>query len=368
MQITDINTKDWSIRQFHKMAEKELLLFDYPIQRSPGQWKKLQRSLLIHSLAADYPIPAVYLLSTVVERDIPKNTELVTENVTVRYVLDGVQRFSSTFDFIDGLYSLDAATPPVLIDGEEFPLAKKYFKELAVEVQEMILSRTIHTHILNSETATDELIEDLFFRMNNGTGLSIAQKAKPLMGTNWAKRLKLAGEHVLIKELAAFSASQIRSDGHIIAIMQTMMMIDEIYNYKNVTQSVISEYGQTFRTDEERKFELLKRVVKSMDYLTEVFSNKQSFLLKKVNFPMTLLVAMYASENSIEYDVFSDWAESFKEACKSNDSITHIPTSYMDYSGNGSTDRYKADGRMKEMKRHFEQYLEIHNVKLAVKS
>lgn len=364
MKSTDISYSQYSIRQLIMMADKDILLFDYPIQRPGGQWKRLQESYLIHSLAADYPIPPLYLLSSAIDREIQKNTGPVMEKVTIRNVLDGKQRITTAMLFKNGLFSLHKATPTVFIDDNEFEIAGKKFDALDIEVQEMILSRSLITYTINSENVTDEEIEDLFYRMNNGTGLTIAQKSKSLMGTKWAKRVVKVGEHDLFKKkVAAFSSAQLKSEAHLIAIMQTMMMMDD-YMYKNVSQKVISEYSQTFKSDSDHKLELLDKVVGALDYLVNVFNKKESFLLKKVNFPMTLLTTIDAIDKGIEYDVFTDWVATFKEACKAKGSITHSPTTYMEYSGVGTTDRPKADGRLNEMKRHFNDYLELHNAKV----
>jgi hypothetical protein len=362
MRSTDISTGSYSIRQLIMMAEKEKLLFDYPIQRPGGQWKRQQESYLIHSLAADYPIPPIYLLSSMTIREIKKNNGPVNESVTVMNVLDGKQRITTAMRFRHGLFSLDKTTPNVFINDEEFELAGKKFEALDPEVQEMVLSRTLITYTINSENVTDEEIEDLFFRMNNGTGLSVAHKTKPLMGTEWAKRIVNIGNHDLFnRNIAAFSPAQLKAEGHLIAILQTMMMMDD-YAYKNVSQRVISEYGETFKEDTERKIELLDNVEKALDYLDQTFSSKQGFLLKKVNFPMTVLTAIDAIEMGIKHEMFAEWAYEFAEACKSKQSVGFFPTSYMNYSGIGSTDLPKALGRLKEMKRHFNEYLKYNKV------
>ena len=367
MKSTDISTGTYSIRQLMMKAEKNRLLFDYPIQRPGGQWKRKQESDLIHSLGGDFPIPAIYLLSKSINMDIEKNAGTVNEEVTIEYVLDGKQRISTALNYINGLFSVDKATPTVFIDDEEYNIAGKKFDALDFEVQEMIQSRTLITYTINSENVTDEEIESLFFRMNNGTALSIPQKSKPLMGTEWAKRIVEVGNHdVFEKKIAAFSPAQLKSEGHLIAIMQSMMMMDS-FDYKNVSQKIISDYGQTFKDDSERKLELLLQVDKALDYLVEVFNKKEQFLLKKVHFPMTVLTAIEAIDRGIGAKAFADWAVTFKEACKAKESITHSPTNYMEYSKVGTTDRPKADGRLIEMKRHFNEYIEIHNIVDTVK-
>lgn len=354
----EIKNVSWNVKQLITMSNKGTLQFDYPIQRSGGQWKSLQQSYLIHSLTENYPIPPVYLLGEKKEVTVMKKGEEVPDIITIRWVLDGKQRITTMKDFVEDQFPLHNDTPETTIDNEEYELAGKTFSELDEEVQDMILSRTILTYTLDGEMVSDEEIEDLFFRMNNGSALTIQQKAKALMGVEWATKLTELGEHKLIQELGAFSASQLKAEGHLTAILQTMMMMDDKYDdYKNVSQRVISQYTTTFKEDKENKLELFNKVNEAMDYLLNVFDKKERLLLKKVHFPMTILTTIRAIEKEIEPESFYSWTIGFKEAFKpKGESVTNVPTNYVDYTGTGSTDRHKAIGRKEEMIRHMEEY------------
>ncbi|MGG0878024.1 DUF262 domain-containing protein [Bacillus inaquosorum] len=368
----DIQNNAFTVKQFISMIGRDTVRFDYPIQRSAGQWKVLQQSLLINSLARSYPIPPLYFVGYKEDQSSNENAEKSKKSVAariIRSVIDGMQRLTSIMGYINREYKLDAMTPEAVIDGIEYQLAGKYFDELDEEVQDMILSRSLLTYTIDRETATDEEIEDLFYRLNNGSELSTQQKAKALMGTKWATKMKKLADHVLVRELSAFSKNQIIKEGHLTAITQTMMMLDESYEYKNVQQGEISSYMSTFREDESQKEKLYNKVKEAMDFLVEVFSQKEKLLLKKVHFPMTLITALRAKELGVEPEVFHDWAMSFKEAFKpskkrdgTENTITILPTDYKKFTDKGTTDRDKADGRMNEMIRHFNEYLKMHNL------
>lgn len=354
----EIKNNGWSVKQLKTMKDKGNLEFDYPIQRSGGQWKPLQQSYLIHSLAQSYPVPPVYFLGEKREVESEQGSSTTPKFHTIRWILDGKQRISTMVDYLEDVFALHPDTPNVTIDGESFEIAERKFSELDDEVREMIQSRTILTYTLDSEFVSDEEIEDLFFRMNNGSALTIQQKSKALMGVEWATRITDAGNHKLITELAAFSKTQLNSDGHLTAILQSMMMMDDRFDYKNVSQKVISEYSNTFKEDSEHKQELLKKVVGAMDYLLEVFDKKQSFFLKKVHFPMTILTAIRAIEMNVTPEEFYSWTIAFREAVKPDQpSISMHPTKYGDYTGTGSTDRPKAIGRLEEMRQNMELYI-----------
>ena len=56
------STLPQGVKTLMSWADKETLTFDNPVQRAGSQWNLLQKSLLIHSMLANYPVPAVYLL------------------------------------------------------------------------------------------------------------------------------------------------------------------------------------------------------------------------------------------------------------------------------------------------------------------
>lgn len=58
-------TLNWTIKNLKTMHNnKETLCFDHPIQRQSSQWNNLQQSLLVHSILANFPVPAVYVEKT----------------------------------------------------------------------------------------------------------------------------------------------------------------------------------------------------------------------------------------------------------------------------------------------------------------
>ena len=58
-------TLNWTVKNLKSMYDgKNTLQMDHVIQRQSGQWEgdRLKKSLLIHSLLANYPVPPVYCL------------------------------------------------------------------------------------------------------------------------------------------------------------------------------------------------------------------------------------------------------------------------------------------------------------------
>ncbi len=107
-------TLNWTVKNLKNMYDgKNTLQMDHVIQRQSGQWDgdKLKKSLLIHSILANYPVPPIYCLK-----------EPLDEKNFSYSILDGKQRLSTAFDYIDGRYPLDEETPSVVIDEVTYEL------------------------------------------------------------------------------------------------------------------------------------------------------------------------------------------------------------------------------------------------------
>lgn len=75
-----------------------------------------------------------------------------------KFILDGKQRLTTVFDYIDGRYPLDVETPSVVIDDVAYELGNKYFTDLDTECQQEILRFKFSMY--GFEDADDDLIEE----------------------------------------------------------------------------------------------------------------------------------------------------------------------------------------------------------------
>ncbi|MCY7947954.1 DUF262 domain-containing protein [Bacillus atrophaeus] len=336
-----------TLRGFLKDLDNNLVSFEYPIQRKGEQWDPEQKSTFIHSLAGDYPVPPLYAIEE--EREIEINGK--KKKVNVLFILDGKQRSTNVNDFINLKYPLHDELEDVEIYGEKYQLAKKWFNELDPVVQDAILDFKLD--IVKLENATDEEIEEIFFRLNNGTPLSKQQKAKAKMGSEWAEKIQSLVNHEFMKEKASFTKLQLRRADDETAIIQTMMLIDNEYDWKSLASNEVFDYSQTFRGNTS-KFAIVEKIKNTMDYLNKSFDEKEKVLLKKVHFPMVMLTAMRAMEMGIHPARFSDWIAEFKKAFKGKKA--EFFTKYKMYTGDGSIKEPKVKGRIEEMRKHLETY------------
>lgn len=342
-------TLNWTVKNLKSMYDgKNTLQMDHVIQRQSGQWDgdKLKKSLLIHSILANYPVPPVYCLK-----------EAVSEKDFSYSILDGKQRLTTIFDYIDGRYPLDEETPSVVIDDTAYELGGKYFTDLDTECQQEILR--FKFTIYGFEDADDDLIEEIFFRLNNSSPLSKPQKAMPLCGVENAKFIKSLLSDKFFSDICQFSALQRRKSDDMCTLLQSMMLLDsryEEYEYTSISADEIMRYAAHIKNNyseiqKERLFNII-------DYLEKVFPEKEK-MLKKINIPIVMLAADTAMGNDHDpikniYRIgpmyFRQWFSYFFDECYDD---------YKQYCSSGSIKKEKTLKRIEVMETSLIKYFEL---------
>ena len=342
-------TLNWTVKNLKSMYDgKHTLQMDHVIQRQSGQWDgdRLKKSLLIHSILANYPVPPVYCLK-----------EAISEKDYSYSILDGKQRLTTIFDYIDGRYPLDTETPSVTIDDTVYELGGKYFTDLDTECQQELLR--FKFTIYGFEDADDDLIEEIFFRLNNSTPLSKPQKAMPLCGVENAKFIKSILCDRFFSEICQFSALQRRKSDDMCTLLQAMMLLDnryEGYEFSSISADEIMRYAASIKNNysEEQK----NRLYDIIDYLEKVFPEKDK-MLKKINIPIAMLAADTAMGDSYDpvknlYRVgpmyFRQWFSYFFAECYEE---------YKQYCSSGSIKKEKTLKRIEIMEASLVGYFEL---------
>ena len=342
-------TLNWTVKNLKNMYDgKNTLQMDHVIQRQSGQWDgdKLKKSLLIHSILANYPVPPVYCLK-----------EAVSEKDYSYSILDGKQRLTTIFDYIDGRYPLDEETPSVVIDEVTYELGGRYFTDLDTECQQEILR--FKFTIYGFEDADDDLIEEIFFRLNNSAPLSKPQKAMPLCGVENAKFIKSLLADRFFSDICQFSALQRRKSDDMCTLLQSMMLLDsrhEGYEFSSISADEIMRYAAHIKNNYSEKQK--ERLYDIIDYLEKVLNEKDK-MLKKINIPIVMLTATTAMGSNYDstkgiYRVgpmyFRQWFSYFFDECYED---------YKQYCSSGSIKKEKTLKRIEVMENSLKKYFEL---------
>lgn len=337
----------WTVANIEKMhRDKKVLSFDHPIQRKSEMWNNAQKSLLIHSMLANYPVPNVYVLR--------KDSEQADEKgkpVFNYYVLDGKQRLTSVLSYIWGEFSLDDNIPNIMVEDTEYEIAGKYFCDLEEPVQFEI--KRYKFEIIAFEECCSREIEVIFFRLNNSTPLTKSQIAKARIGVEQVGMINelLASKFFTVS--CNFTGAQLKVNDDQRCLLQSMMLLDTNYvagfELKDFSEVSILEYLESIRENySDRQCNLLKS---SIQYLEDAFPEKNR-QIRKISIPMLVYLADVAEDAEIKPRFFRQWWEYFTEE-------DVLLEEYKAFCSSGSTKLEKIRGRLSVMVKSFCIYQEI---------
>jgi uncharacterized protein with ParB-like and HNH nuclease domain len=212
-------TNQWSGKSLYKKTKEGSVTFNNAIQRNLV-WDDKRNSLLIHSILTGFPIPPFYTVKKGDKYD----------------MLDGKQRSNAIASFIDDEYLLILDEDYREVDGE-FIEGKK-FSELSEELQDRIKDVSLSICFFD-ETITDDEVEEMFFRLNNGkpfTSIELTRvKAKSI------DIIKNLAAHELLT--TALSKKAIQKYNNEAIVMNTYMTIynnEPSYTSKHVREVIQS--------------------------------------------------------------------------------------------------------------------------------
>ncbi|MBC1491924.1 DUF262 domain-containing protein [Listeria booriae] len=330
----DRMTRPWSIKQIKGMYEKKRTLsFEHPVQRKGGQWNQYQQSLFIHSLLTNFPVPTVY----------------TTKSDDIHYVLDGKQRLTSIFAFVNNEFALHEDIPDV--DG--FMAGGSYFSELSEELRDDLLSSNLS--ICQLDDCTDEDIEEVFYRLNNSTPLTSIQKVKARMGSDVATQLNKLVSHDFMTSVVKLTKAQSRKEVDLKIIVQALMVQgNEYQNVTKLTENEVCKHAESLKSGFNTSAELAD-IERTFDFLLLALNEEDKTLLKPVHLPMIIRTAQ-KYKNQYEVDVFRNWYLDMTVRYKLGEGDG--AEAYKSHTGAGSTGAAKVRGRIEEMERDFNNYIQ----------
>ena len=333
--------------QYRKMHdEKKVLSFDHPIQRKSEQWSDTQKSLLIHSMLANYPVPNIYVL-----REDSQELDEKNKPVFNYFVMDGKQRLTSVLSYIWGEFPLDENIPAIIIEDVEYQIAGKYFCDLEEPVQYEI--KRYKFDIIAFEECSNREIEEIFFRLNNSTPLTKSQVAKAKVGVEIAELINELLTSKFFTVSCNFSKAQLKASDDQKVLIQSMMLLDTNnvpdFELKDFSENSILEYSESIRgTYTDKQSNILKSAIQ---YLTDAFPEKNK-QLRKISIPTLVYMADIAEDKEIKPMYFRQWFEFFTEE-------DELMEDYKTFCSTGSTKLEKVQGRLAVMTKSFCKYHEI---------
>lgn len=337
-----------ALKAMRDNPSKDTIDFNSPIQRKSGMWEDSRKSLLIHSIlmSSIFSVPTVYF-----------RKDMIADKKYQYSVIDGIQRITTVFDYVDNCFPL-IDVPPVILDGKEYSVEGKFFSDLEQDLQQEIIRFKMKIEAFEAEDGDTEeyvndMIEEVFKRLNSAVPLTSAQLCKARAGTDVAILLNELLTSHFFAESASFTKAQLKTSDDQRCLLQAMMILDRNYaagfEFRDISETSLMEYAENIKgCYTARQSSLLRSTVQ---YLTEAFPVKEK-QLKKINIPMLLYLADVAEDAEIRPMYFRQWFEFFTEE-------DPLFADYQTFCGSGSTKLEKVNGRLAIMTRSFCGYHEI---------
>lgn len=166
-------------------SDREEIQLDPHYQRMGGIWTLEKKQLLIDSILNDYDVPKLYF---------HEFTRDQTTATGFSYaVVDGRQRLQTIWDFIDGEFSLSDEFE--YQRDERLDLRNLTYEDIAKEYPKIrIAFDSFVLPVVGIRTDDEDLIEDMFSRLNEAAPLNAAEKRNSIGGDLVAAIRELAAQ------------------------------------------------------------------------------------------------------------------------------------------------------------------------------
>ena len=246
--------------------------FDYVLQRDGGQWTANQKNKFIDTLLNGYAVPDIWYLED--------------SETQIKTVVDGKQRLTTVFSYMNDEWKLAKSFEPVYYDNKFYDVAGKKFSELDPQMQKLI-KRYLFT--FKSLTGyTDEQVEEQFLRLNSGTSFKPTQKARVALGTQIAPKFDEKILDLPFWDRCASSIANSKTDAKLGVALECLMLLTD-YETKSYGSPDIIKFAEYYKDN--YKDSDLDELAMLLEKLDEYYPSDEECVpyLKKLHIPALVM-------------------------------------------------------------------------------
>ena len=333
----------WTCKQIVKMIDKETISFKNVVQRS-FVWERHRMSELIWSIIMGFPIPPLYA----------ERGESVNDKVKIYDVLDGQQRSTSIYRYLNDEFALTELKPIPYLDENgnecEVDISGKKFSELEEELQDIIRDATVTVKYYDNLNQSDKA--EMFRRLNNGKPLST--KSRTLASAKNIGSLLNIGSHKLFHDMLT-EKSRANKNQAVIVVKAWTMLNKEVEDISFASKDFNPMIEDVEISDKE-KLELNSVFDYVVSAHEELVENKEKEVAKRL-YTETHLISLIpfianALENNIAESMFSEWLINFFKTENNSD----LYTEYMEATSNGVARNASIVARHNALRKSYEDF------------
>jgi hypothetical protein len=266
-------------------SEKDEILLNPDYQRMGGVWTLEKKQLLMDSILNDYDIPKIYLHAF--------SREQRKADGFAYAVIDGRQRLEAIWQFIEGKFTL--SDDFVYQDDESLRLARLGYSDIASGYPKIkIKFDSFVLPVVGVDTDDQELIEDMFSRLNEAVPLNAAEKRNALGGELVAAIRDIAS-HAFFSRCVAFGNKRYQHRevaARFILVEENIRTLGKIIDTK---KEYLDALARNYRSGKTELVDDVKKTVSVvLDYMNALFVEKDELLRAQGNMVLYYLLCKSA--------------------------------------------------------------------------
>lgn len=307
-----VSSSNKAVQTLANKIKRENIIFTHKLQRREGVWNKHSKSLLIDSLLRGYPVNPIY---TVMDEK--------------QAVIDGVQRLSTCYSYINNGFSLSKNLEPITIGENTYEIAGKKFSKLDDIVKDELMGAQIQIYEITDYT--DKEVRTMFSRLNGGKPLNTAQKMTPDMSDELSSAINEIISNPLFEK--ALTPAQLKSSVDLSTAIEVLMLseIGTEYDFGSFSRSDREKFVQYYNDKvNTEKVEIIKQAINKIDAVfdddVKIPKTSLSFIIytyyrcikdKKNTTKLTEIVKQFLNE----YDSNEEYKAYLQQGTSSSESV-----------------------------------------------
>lgn len=232
---------------------------DPPYQRRGRLWSTTDKAYLVDSIINGFDVPKLYVA------DFTYSDSVLNKKKLPYAIIDGKQRFEAIFDFFDGKITLNRNF--VLLDNPALKIGGLGYRDLAqnhAEVAEIF--ENYNLAVMSVITESEDLINDLFVRLNRSKPLTGAEIRNAMLGPA-PEIIRQMAKHEFFLQMISFSVQR-GQDLNAAAKLLLFEFNDKPQETKKVS---LDAFVEAAAKDKSRLELAARRAYELLDTMTQIF-------------------------------------------------------------------------------------------------
>lgn len=290
-------------------SERAEILLDPPYQRMGGVWTREKKQLLIDSILNDYDIPKIYFHQY--------SREARSSSGISYAVIDGRQRLETIWGFIDGKFTLASdfeyqRDPELTLAGLSYEDIAKEHPRIKIKIDSFVLP------VVAVDTDDEDLIEDMFSRLNEAVPLNAAEKRNAI-GGNMVQAIRDLSNHKFFLQCVKFGNKRYQhreTSARFLLLEENLSKNHKLLDTKKVYLDALARnYHSGYQSEVE---ELLNQCFSTLSIMSDTFTNKDELLRGQGNMVIFYLLFRCAIKTDEVYKITRRKFLDFNKKLKAN--------------------------------------------------